>query len=125
MPCERLVLAQGMTRRTRMGLAGGTMETVSGERSGQPATGQTIELDVGEAVHGGACIARTPSGLVFFVRHALPGERVRAVVTQTTTRLARADAVEILRAAPERVSPPCPYAAPGECGGCDWQHASL
>ncbi len=98
---------------------------MSGERSGQPAEGQVIELSVGEAVHGGSCIARTGSGLVFFVRYALPGERVLAVVTQTTARLARADAVEILQAAPERVRPPCPYAVPGGCGGCDWQHASL
>ena len=97
---------------------------MSGERSGQPASGQVIELSVGEAVHGGSCVARTDSGLVFFVRYALPGERVRAVVTQTAARLVRADAIEILQAAPERVSPPCPYAVPGGCGGCDWQHAS-
>jgi len=62
---------------------------------------------------------------VVFVRHALPGERVRAVVTQANARFARADAIEIIRAAPERVPVPCPYAMPGGCGGCDWQHASL
>ena len=89
------------------------------------APGDVLDLTVSEAVHGGWCIARLPSGQVFFVRHALPGEQVRAVVTQTTARFARADAVEILRAAPERVSAPCPYTGPGGCGGCDWQHASL
>jgi tRNA/tmRNA/rRNA uracil-C5-methylase (TrmA/RlmC/RlmD family) len=93
-------------------------------------TGQELDLTVGEAVHGGWCVARPDGGpdgdaMVVFVRHALPGERVRAVVTQTTSRFARADAVEIVRAAPERVTPPCPYAGPGGCGGCDWQHASL
>jgi len=62
---------------------------------------------------------------VVFVRHALPGEQVRAVVTQLTAKFARADAVEIIEPAPERVRPPCPYAQPGGCGGCDWQHASL
>ena len=60
-----------------------------------------------------------------FVRHALPGERVLARVTEVTTRLARAEAVEILAASPNRVTPPCPHAGPGGCGGCDWQHAAL
>ncbi len=62
-----------------------------------------------------------------FVRHTLPGERVRARITEggPASRFLRADAVEILLAAPERVPPPCPYAGPGRCGGCDWQHAAL
>jgi tRNA/tmRNA/rRNA uracil-C5-methylase (TrmA/RlmC/RlmD family) len=90
-----------------------------------PQPGDLLELTVGEAVHGGWCVARPASGLVIFVRHALPGERVRAVITQTTSRLARADATEILDASADRVQPPCPHARPGGCGGCDWQHASL
>jgi tRNA/tmRNA/rRNA uracil-C5-methylase (TrmA/RlmC/RlmD family) len=62
---------------------------------------------------------------VVFVRHALPGERVLARITGTTTRFARAEAVEILQASPDRVAPPCPHARPDGCGGCDWQHATL
>jgi tRNA/tmRNA/rRNA uracil-C5-methylase (TrmA/RlmC/RlmD family) len=62
-----------------------------------------------------------------FVRHALPGERVRARVTEGREgdSFWRADAVEILERSPDRVTPPCPHAGPGACGGCDWQHASL
>lgn len=60
-----------------------------------------------------------------FVRHALPGERVIAQVTEETARFLRADAVEILQHSPDRVVPPCPFAGPGRCGGCDWQHATL
>jgi tRNA/tmRNA/rRNA uracil-C5-methylase (TrmA/RlmC/RlmD family) len=91
-----------------------------------PRIGDVLELAVGEAVHGGWCVCRQDeTGRVVFVRHALPGERVRAVITQTTARFARADAVEILRASADRVTAPCPYARPGGCGGCDWQHASL
>lgn len=86
---------------------------------------ELLELVVGEAAHGGWCVAREPAGRVVFVRHALPGERVRARVTDTTTRFARAEAVEILDASPDRVEPPCPHARPGGCGGCDWQHADL
>jgi tRNA/tmRNA/rRNA uracil-C5-methylase (TrmA/RlmC/RlmD family) len=85
-----------------------------------------LELTVGEAVHGGWCVARPDDrGQVVFVRHALPGERVRAAITQVTAKLARADAVEILTPSPDRVKAPCPHARPGGCGGCDWQHAGL
>jgi tRNA/tmRNA/rRNA uracil-C5-methylase (TrmA/RlmC/RlmD family) len=91
-----------------------------------PRAGDVLDLTVGEVVHGGWCVSRQDdTGRAVFVRHALPGERVRATVTQTTARLARADATEILQAAVGRVTPPCPYAGPGRCGGCDWQHASL
>jgi tRNA/tmRNA/rRNA uracil-C5-methylase (TrmA/RlmC/RlmD family) len=98
-----------------------------------PVVGEQLELTVGEVAHGGWCVARADSeaagdqdrsGPVIFVRHALPGERVRAVVTQTTSRFARADAVQILSPSADRVPPPCPHARPGGCGGCDWQHAS-
>jgi tRNA/tmRNA/rRNA uracil-C5-methylase (TrmA/RlmC/RlmD family) len=90
-----------------------------------PEPGDVVELTVGEVAHGGWCVARTDSGAVVFVRHALPAERVRAVITQTTSRFARADAVQILDASADRVPPPCRYAHPGGCGGCDWQHAGL
>jgi tRNA/tmRNA/rRNA uracil-C5-methylase (TrmA/RlmC/RlmD family) len=88
-------------------------------------TGQVVEVTAGDAAHGGWCVARPAGGPVVFVRHALPGERVLARVTEVTSRLARAEAVEILAASPDRVLPPCPYARPGGCGGCDWQHAAL
>jgi tRNA/tmRNA/rRNA uracil-C5-methylase (TrmA/RlmC/RlmD family) len=123
--------------------AGGTMGGVKHGKVAPYSAGDVVDVLVGEPVHGGWCVARpgvpegaAPSGgpgspgqpgggPVLFIRHALPGERVRAVITQTTAKFARADAVEIIRAAPGRVSAPCPYARPGGCGGCDWQHASL
>lgn len=83
-----------------------------------------LELEVGGPAAGGACVARH-AGRVVFVRHALPGELVQAVVTEDRGgSYCRADAVTILRASPDRVPAPCPYAGPGRCGGCDWQHAS-
>lgn len=84
-----------------------------------------LELDMGNIAGGGGCVGRAPDGRVVFVRHALPGERVMARITGTTTSFLRADAVEILRASPDRVTPPCPHAGPGNCGGCDFQHVSL
>ncbi|MEU9701248.1 class I SAM-dependent RNA methyltransferase [Streptomyces sp. NPDC047981] len=87
--------------------------------------GEEYEVEVGPVAHGGHCIARTESGRVLFVRHALPGERVVARVTEgdETSRYLRADAVTVLEASKDRVEAPCPFAGPGKCGGCDWQHA--
>jgi len=87
--------------------------------------GESVELQVGAVAAGGSCVARAPDGRVVFVRHCLPGERVRAVVASATTSFLRADAVEVIEASPDRVERPCPYAGPGRCGGCDWQHVSL
>lgn len=87
--------------------------------------GQEYEVEIGPVAHGGHCIARTSEGQVLFVRHALPGERVVARVTEgeEDSRFLRADAVTVLEASKDRVEAPCPYAGPGRCGGCDWQHA--
>ncbi|MCO7240444.1 class I SAM-dependent RNA methyltransferase [Aeromicrobium sp. CnD17-E] len=76
-------------------------------------------VEVGPVAHGGSCVARL-DGQVVFVRHSLPGERVRIRVTDTSKRFLRADAVEVLEASPDRVEPPCALA--GTCGGCDFQH---
>lgn len=88
--------------------------------------GQLVELEVGAVAHGGHCVARL-DGRVVFVRHTLPGEVVRARITEggAGSRYLRADAVEVLSPSPDRVAPPCPYSGPGACGGCDWQHAAL
>jgi tRNA/tmRNA/rRNA uracil-C5-methylase (TrmA/RlmC/RlmD family) len=95
-----------------------------------------FEVDVGPPLPGGGCAA-TVDGRRVVVRHALPGERVRAVVTSERGSGAagsgaggsggalRADAVAVLAPSPDRVVPPCPYAHPGGCGGCDWQHVAL
>ena len=89
-----------------------------------PLAGALLELEIGAPAHGGSCVARY-EGRVVFVRHALPGERVRALVTEDRAgTFCRADAVEILTASADRVAPPCRFAGPGRCGGCDWQHAS-
>jgi tRNA/tmRNA/rRNA uracil-C5-methylase (TrmA/RlmC/RlmD family) len=81
---------------------------------------------IGAVAHGGHCVARH-EGRVVFVRHALPGELARVTVTEGRfdSSYWRADAVEVVEPAAGRVEPPCPWAGPGRCGGCDWQHASL
>lgn len=88
------------------------------------APGDLIDLTVGPVAHGGHCVARY-EGRVVFVRHALPGEQVRALVTEARPgSFCRADAVQIVAAVEGRVTPPCVHFRPGGCGGCDFQHAS-
>ncbi|WP_371645030.1 class I SAM-dependent RNA methyltransferase [Streptomyces sp. NBC_00597] len=91
----------------------------------QSLVGEEYEVEVGPVAHGGHCIARTSDGRVLFVRHTLPGEKIVARVTEgeADSRFLRADAVTVLEASKDRVEAPCPYAGPGKCGGCDWQHA--
>lgn len=120
----------GRTGRSRTGArprrAGGPRPGQERADKGASLVGLRVEVDVGPVAHGGHCVARH-EGRVLFVRHALPGERVVAEVTEGREKdsFLRADAVEVLTASPDRVVPPCPWAGPGRCGGCDWQHASL
>lgn len=103
---------------------------------GASAVGQRFEVEVGPVAHGGHCVARVSTGLtvdgedqarVVFVRHALPGEQVVIEITEGTEgdRFWRGDAVEVRTPSPDRVDAPCPYAGPGLCGGCDFQHVAL
>ncbi|WP_123678876.1 class I SAM-dependent RNA methyltransferase [Couchioplanes caeruleus] len=95
-------------------------------RSQDLVEGDRVELVTGAPAHGGHCVARLGGehGRVVFVRHALPGERVTAEITELHRGYLRADAVAVHDASPDRVEPPCPYAHPGGCGGCDLQHAA-
>lgn len=87
---------------------------------------QVVELEVGPPAHGGHCVARH-EGRVVFVRHALPGERVRALLTDAGegARFWRADAVEVLEASPDRVPSAWPAAGPGGVGGGELAHVAL
>ncbi len=93
----------------------------SDQDSSSIVTGDEFEVDVLRVAHGGHMIAHH-DGRTVFVRHALPGERVIVRVTDVTRRIVRADAIEVLQWAPERVDPPCSWSGPGGCGGCDFQH---
>ena len=92
--------------------------------SAQPreGIGEILQLSVGEPAHGGACVARDESGRVVFVRHAAPGEVVRARVTAVQKKLAWADAIEIVEPSPDRVDSVWPQAGPGGVGGGELAH---
>lgn len=108
------------TRNSELHLSSPSVRTVTGSDDGE-----LLELEVGDIAGGGGCVAHAPDGRVVFVRHSLPGERVVARVTSTTSSFMRADAVDVVQASPARVPQPCPFAGPDRCGGCDFQHVEL
>ncbi|MQY17567.1 class I SAM-dependent RNA methyltransferase [Nocardia macrotermitis] len=86
--------------------------------------GQVFEVTLGAPGHGGFCVARH-EGRVLFVRHGLPGEVVRALVTEDRGgSFCRAEAVEILEASADRVAATCPVSGPGGAGCCDFSFAT-
>lgn len=86
--------------------------------------GDEFVVDVTAIAHGGHCVARH-DGRVIFVRHAIPGERIKVRVTEISKNFARGDCIEVINASAERVDPICKYAHPSGCGGCDFQHIAL
>jgi 23S rRNA (uracil1939-C5)-methyltransferase len=84
-----------------------------------PRRGEQLELEIDSLAFGGRGVARA-DGFVVFVTGALPGDRVRAEVTKGKKRFAEARAVELLRAAPDRLPDRCTHG--GEpCPGAPWQ----
>lgn len=83
----------------------------------------TASLHVTGIAVGGDGVARDPDGQVILVSGALPGETVTASFTGERRGVARAEVTGVVEAAPERVTPPCPFVAQG-CGGCGWQHVT-
>ena len=86
--------------------------------------GDRITVEIGPIAHGGHFIARH-KGQVIFVRYGITGEEAVVEITSTSSKLARGDAIEIIKASEDRVVPPCKYAVPGGCGGCDFQHIEI
>ena len=82
-----------------------------------------VELAPTAMAAGGSALARHPDGRVVFVDGALPGERVRARLTDVRRDFARAVTLDVVEPSPDRVAPPCPALAAG-CGGCTWQHVA-
>jgi 23S rRNA (uracil1939-C5)-methyltransferase len=75
--------------------------------------------DVFDLDHEGRGVARV-EGKVTFILDALPGEQVAFRYLRTGKQADEGQVTEVLRAAPERVQPPCQHF--GLCGGCSMQH---
>jgi 23S rRNA (uracil1939-C5)-methyltransferase len=70
----------------------------------RPSRGDELDLRIDSLAYGGAGVARL-DGYVVFVRDAVPGDRVRALVTKRKRAYAEARAVELIEPSPERIPP--------------------
>lgn len=73
-------------------------------RPPRPERDEQLELVVDSLAHGGEGVARYgEGGYVVFVSGAVPGDRVRAVVTKRKRSYAHARTIELLEPSPERI----------------------
>ncbi|MCK6081538.1 TRAM domain-containing protein [Microbacterium sp. EYE_5] len=93
-------------------------------------SGDLLDLDVTAVAHGGVFVARHENRVVF-LPDTLPGERVRARLTDTRkSSFWRADVLEVLDASADRrphIWAPADVTAPPEArpGGADFGHIAL
>src|SRR6202022_2982179 len=78
----------------------------------------SIDVELTDLAYGGDAVGRY-EGRVLFVPGGIPGERVRVEVVEERRGHARAELLEILRPAPERIDPEFPLLTDS---GCQWQH---
>ncbi len=80
--------------------------------------GAEIDLTIDKLAFGGQALGRH-EGLVVFVDHGLPGQRLRVRLRKKKANYAEAEVLQVLGQAPQYVPPRCRHF--GFCGGCRWQ----
>ncbi len=88
-------------------------------RKHNPLPPDLVEIQIEDLSHEGRGIAHL-EGKTLFIDNALPGETVRFRYTAVHGRFDEGEAVEILQASEQRVTPGCEHF--GLCGGCSLQH---
>jgi 23S rRNA (uracil1939-C5)-methyltransferase len=93
-----------------------------GHRKAAPAPRAPFEARVHSLTDTGEAVVNHPDGRKFFVPGAWLGEQVRVRPLEVKSQYGRAELMEVLESAAERVVPPCPHQgfASGKCGGCPW-----
>ena len=90
------------------------MEATPATRPPRPEMNAEVEVTIDSLAHGGAGVARV-DGYVLFISGAIPGDRVRAVVTKRKRAYGEARTVELLAPGPERIEPKADHP------GAPWQ----
>ncbi|APT84888.1 class I SAM-dependent RNA methyltransferase [Corynebacterium aquilae] len=93
---------------------------MSDDLAASPAVGDVVVLDVLRPAAGGEFIA-TLDNRVVFISGVIPGEKVRARLTQVKKNFARARLIEVVEPSAQRVAGACAAASQG-AGCCDYHH---
>ncbi len=80
--------------------------------------GAEVDLFVEKLAFGGKALGRL-GGLVVFVDHGIPGQRVRVRITRKKAQFAEGRVIDLVEQSPGYVEPRCRHF--GLCGGCGWQ----
>ena len=78
------------------------------------------DVSINNLVYKGNGIGRLADGRVVFVPFTMPGEKVRIRLIEEKPRFARAELLEVLEPAPQRITARCSHYT--YCGGCHYQH---
>lgn len=80
----------------------------------------TYVVHATKMVYGGDVMGRLPDKRAVFVPFLFPGEEAAVSLVESKRGFARAELLEVLKPAPNRISPLCAHF--GTCGGCHYQH---
>ena len=91
------------------------------KQGGGSLVGKRLKLDIADMANGGFALARH-GGKPVLLPYTLPGERVRAEITDDRGKIAFARGTHLVAASADRVKPRCTHFGPGRCWGCHFQH---
>ena len=83
---------------------------------------QSIELTLTGIAAKGMAVGRTTSGLVVFVKDAVPGDVAMVYLYKKRKSYFEGRLEKLISPSPDRISAKCSHF--GICGGCQWQHLS-
>ena len=82
---------------------------------------QELTVKIEKVTFGGKGLARL-NDYVIFIKDTIPGDEARVRIVKRKPAYAEARLLQISKASPLRLDPPCPYFS--WCGGCTWQNVS-
>ena len=81
---------------------------------------ETFIIQANKMVYGGEAMGRLPDKRAVFVPFLIPGESAAVRLVESKRGFARAELLEVLKPASNRITPLCTHF--GTCGGCHYQH---